>query len=248
MLVIDRNRGAKRGREARAALELDPNAPIGCLLDVVEGSLGWPVVVREMPEDVAGACWREDDNVVLHVNARHAWVRQRFTLAHEVGHAWCGHDGKLEVDSVKTISGGTTTPYEVQANAFAAELLLPKAAVEALGLEEPTLEEVVRIAAVYGVSAIVVLIRFRQAKRVSDERYELLKGEIDEQLHLPLYEAADIPMVDERLREIDELPYLSPALRGSALQAALAGEVSVDAAADASACDADVLQDAVARY
>jgi hypothetical protein len=168
-----------------------------------------------------------------------------FTLAHELGHAWCKHDGKLEVDTVTTLSGATTNPNEIQANAFAAELLLPKAAMDELDVTEPTLEHVVRIAAAYGVSAIVVLIRFGQCDRVSDGRYDDLKAEIDERLHLPLYDDLDLPIVDDRLAAIDRLPYLSPALDGSALAAAFRGDVSIAAAAGAAACDPAELETAV---
>jgi hypothetical protein len=105
----DANRGAKRAREARKDLGLDAAAPLACVLDVVEQRVGLPVVVAALPDGLAGACVPLGTSRLLWVNGSQAPVRQRFTLAHELGHAWCGHDGHLEVDTVATISGATTS-------------------------------------------------------------------------------------------------------------------------------------------
>ena len=129
MAGVDSRRGAKRAREARVELGLDPASPLRCLLTVVEERAGLPVVVS------ARAARRRRGRLLAArrrprscgSTARQPPVRQRFTLAHELAHAWCRHDGALEVDTWATLSGVTTTPYEVQANAFAAELLVPRA-------------------------------------------------------------------------------------------------------------------------
>ena len=83
---------------------------------------------------------------ILWVNGNQYAPRQRFTLAHEFGHAWIGHDGRLEADTVETLSGRTCNPLEVQANAFAAEFLVPKGGLDRFE-SEPTLEDVVALAA-----------------------------------------------------------------------------------------------------
>src|SRR4051794_14167342 len=127
MASIDTNRGAKRAREARRALGLPADAPLPCLLSVVEERAGQPVIVAALPTHVAGACYRSGDSAVLWVNGGQGLGRQRFTLAHELAHAWCAHDGAAGVDTVETLSGRTTNPYEIQANAFAAEFLVPRA-------------------------------------------------------------------------------------------------------------------------
>jgi hypothetical protein len=44
MSGLDRNRGAKRAREAREALGLRADAPLDCLLTAVEERAGLPVV------------------------------------------------------------------------------------------------------------------------------------------------------------------------------------------------------------
>src|SRR5215210_1050256 len=117
------NVGAKRARETRAALGLEQGAPVD-VLEVAEQRAGVPVVVARLPDAVAGCCWRDGERTLLWVNGAQPLVRQRFTLAHELGHLRCGHDG-MPVDSVAVVGGDTHDPREVQANAFAAELLAP---------------------------------------------------------------------------------------------------------------------------
>jgi Zn-dependent peptidase ImmA (M78 family) len=226
MAGIDVNRGAKRAREARAALGLEPAAPLACILDVVEDRARLPVVVTALPGEVAGACFHDGDRAVLWVNGSRSQSvpRRRFTLAHELGHVWCGHDGSVEVDTFATIGGRTSSPFEVQANAFAAEFLVPRAALDEAITREPTLEDAVIVAARFGVSAIMVVYRFKQLGLASERRIEQLAAEIEEKLHLDVAGALQLPSRRDRIATIEHLPYLSPALEGSALAAALRGD------------------------
>ena len=70
------------------------------------------------------------------VNNSHLRVRQRFSTAHELGHFALGHD-EIDVDhGIAAIFGSEEETFEVEgdlekeANAFATELLMPKAWVE----------------------------------------------------------------------------------------------------------------------
>ena len=222
------NRGAKRAREARRDLGLDPAAPLPCLLDVVERRAGLPVVVAALPAGVAGACHRGADGAVLWVNGRQFRPRQRFTLAHELAHAWCGHDGHDTVDSVTTLGGTTSDPLEIQANAFAAEFLVPRAAMQQLVAGPPSLDEVVTISAGFGVSAIVVLYRLKELGLVAAPRAAQLQAEIDERLHEEAFDRLGLVPLRDRLGALEHLPYLSPALDGTLLAAGLRGDAAVD--------------------
>lgn len=225
-MSLHRNRGAKRAREAREALKLDPVAPVPCLLDCVEKHADFRVVVASLAPGVAGAC---TSGPLLWVNGTQAPVRQRFTLAHELGHAWCKHDGHLVVDSIATLSGKTTNEHEIQANAFAAEFLIPRKAIEELaGDGDPTLDEVVLVAATYGTSALMTLFRFSQCGRLSDHRREELKAALDLGEHFEAYERLGCKPVEDRLGTLDESPYLSPALRGTRLAAVLRGDAAAE--------------------
>ena len=242
----DTNIGAKRARELRDELGLDPAAPVGCLLTTVEERMGLPVVFAALPDGVAGCCWRDGDAVVLWVNGTQPAVRRRFTLAHELGHVRCGHDAGVAVDTFATLSGRTTDSREVQANAFAAELLAPAAGVRELCDGEPTLEDVVRIAARYGISAIAALYRL-STLRLS-RRVEQLKREIEEGLVTEVWDRlAPEPVQDAiALVDPDALPRLSPALRGSALAGVARGRASIADAAAAAGCSPERLSSGAA--
>jgi hypothetical protein len=217
---LDTNRGAKRAREAREALGLDAGAPLECVLRAVERRCD--IVVCTLPDGVAGAY----AGGVVWVHGGEFVRRQRFTLAHEFGHAWIGHDAALAVDTIATLSGRTTNPLEVQANAFAAEFLVPRAGVTGRLDGEPTLEDVVRLAALYGVSAPMMLVRFRQVGIGSPERIARLQREVDAGEHVTLFGFLGLEPIDDALERIERLPYLSPRLRGSLLDAVVHGDAA----------------------
>jgi len=232
----DTNIGAKRARELRAELGLAPEEPVGSLLGLVEGRLGLPVAVASLPDDIAGCCWRDGERTVLWVNGTHPPVRMRFTLAHEAGHVRCGHDAGVAVDTPATLSGRSTDSREVQANAFAAELLAPAAGVRAMLDGEPTLDDVVRIAARHGISALAAL--FRLSTLRLSRRVDALRREIDDGLVMDVWQRLDPPPFADEIAAIGrgDLPRLSPAIAGGALAAIAAGRTSIEDAASAAGC------------
>jgi Zn-dependent peptidase ImmA (M78 family) len=75
-------------------------------------------VVRFPLESVDGILVVVEDQPTIGFNPSMAWVRRRFTIAHEIGHLLLGHtctDPDLDNDP------------EAEANQFAAELLMPLA-------------------------------------------------------------------------------------------------------------------------
>jgi Zn-dependent peptidase ImmA (M78 family) len=242
---LDTNRGAKRAREARARLGVDPAAPLACVLSLVEDAAGLPVVVAALPQDVAGASWRRGNSAVLWVNGEQPPVRQRFTLAHEFGHVCCGHEGAA-VDTPATLAGRSQDSREVQANAFAAELLMPRAGIAAMLRGDPGLDDVVRVAALHGVSTIAALYRCRTLGLLTWSRFERLRREIEHGLHREVWQHLGLEPLEDALSAIEEHPRLPPALEGSALAALLRGEASVSAAAAAAGCFAPTLGEAAA--
>jgi Zn-dependent peptidase ImmA (M78 family) len=244
----DTNTGAKRARQTREAVGLDASAPLECVLALAEERLGVPVVVAGLGPDIAGSCWRDgDDRTLLWVNGEQFVPRQRFTLAHEVGHVRCGHDGALPVEDTATLNTFHGDPREVQANAFAAELLAPAAGVRDFVDREPDLECVVGLAAWFGISTIAALYRLQTLGLVTKPRGTRLKREIDDGLHHAVWDAIEVPERDDGLsRAHDALPYVSPAIAGSALAAALRGDASIADAARSAGCDDELLSRALA--
>jgi Zn-dependent peptidase ImmA (M78 family) len=90
-----------------------------------------PIVEEALDRNVSGLLLRRDNSYAIGVNAAHSHVRQRFTIAHELGHLMLHPGRDLILDHVQlnlrdnTSSLGTDR-QERQANAFAAELLMPR--------------------------------------------------------------------------------------------------------------------------
>jgi len=79
----------------------------------------------------SGFILRDGRQTIIGVNTRTSRRRQRFTIAHEIGHLLL-HEGTLIVDHAvrvnwrDQVSGMATGTEEIQANTFAAELLMPR--------------------------------------------------------------------------------------------------------------------------
>lgn len=120
------------GRAEQAALDLlDKHGIDAPPIDVEKIARRLDVDVRYEPFDgeLSGALYRDvDERAVLGVNNWHAEVRQRFTIAHELGHLLL-HPDELFVDGVlkrDDESSLAIRSHEIEANAFAAELLMPR--------------------------------------------------------------------------------------------------------------------------
>lgn len=122
-------------------------------IEVVLGSL-------ESDENISGFYFREGERRVIGVNSAHARVRQRFTIAHELGHAIL-HDAEgLHLDQAFKFRDSRSSLAidrdEIDANAFAAELLMPedevRRAVATEDLDVNDEESISRLARHFGVS------------------------------------------------------------------------------------------------
>src|SRR5258708_38786327 len=95
------------------------------------------IVVRfgPLPDDLSGFLVHEDGKAIVGVNSRQAKARQTFTLAHELGH-FVLHPAINFVDRKFAYfrdhrSAAATDIKEMQANEFAAWLLMPARFIQA---------------------------------------------------------------------------------------------------------------------
>jgi len=96
----------------------------------VAKKLGFEVIPYDFPEQTSGVMMIEDGIQAIGVNENHALVRQRFSVAHELGHYLFGHDdfaggNKTFVDGSYNYADPQNR-QELEANEFAAELLMPE--------------------------------------------------------------------------------------------------------------------------
>ena len=116
--------------------------------------------------DISGFLYREHDKstAIIGVNASHHPNRQRFTIAHELGHFLLHTGDKVHVDRGFEIrlrsdeSSKGTDIDEKEANLFAAELLMPRHFIERdlaeIGSVDLTDEDTIKkLAGKYKVSA-----------------------------------------------------------------------------------------------
>lgn len=84
-------------------------------------------ISRAPHTEFSGMLIRKDGHALIGVNSSEARVRQRFTIAHELGHFFLHPNKDAFVDYRDNRKGGVArSPREKQANMFAAALLMPR--------------------------------------------------------------------------------------------------------------------------
>lgn len=106
---------------------ISPPVPV----DHIATILGSEIRYSPFDGNLSGMIFRGEDRIVIGVNSIHHPNRQRFTIAHEIGHLWL-HKGKeiyidrsFRVNLRDDVSSQGIDREEMEANRFAAELLMP---------------------------------------------------------------------------------------------------------------------------
>lgn len=95
-------------------------------------SLGTQIVFDNFDSDLSGILYRGKGAVIIAVNSTHSAKRQRFTIAHELGHLRLHEnqvmfvDKAVRVDRRDTKASAGIDDREIDANGFGAALLMPK--------------------------------------------------------------------------------------------------------------------------
>ena len=105
-------------------------------LEMIGEHLGAKIRIAPLDEELSGIIFIRDGMPIIGINAIHHPNRQRFTLAHEFGHlvlhkhlitSMVHVDKKLPFFMRDAKSATGTDKIEIEANQFAAELLMPEA-------------------------------------------------------------------------------------------------------------------------
>ena len=111
--------------------------------------------------DVAGAI--DYEKHIIFVNENDAPTRQRFTIAHELGHLALHESEGSQVDFRTQMHHVGSSEKEIETNAFAADLLMPiDKFVEAYGKYK---EYISAIASIFDVSVPAVQVRIKILKQ-----------------------------------------------------------------------------------
>jgi len=111
-----------------------------------------------------GAITRRLHDVLLEYDPQQPVVRQRYAIAHLIGHVVLGHLGdQLTVlrDPVANYSTKVSDPKELAANDFALQLLLPGSTLR-YAVESGLFNDVEHMARAFGVSQVALVWRLRQ--------------------------------------------------------------------------------------
>lgn len=121
---------AKRKAQALLAEAGITTAPVR--LEAVAATIGAQIFYEPFEgNDLSGMAYHQDDGEpVIGVNALHSPKRQRFTIAHEIGHLVLHTKDAIHVDETLPMfrterSSLAIDDKEIEANQFAAELLMP---------------------------------------------------------------------------------------------------------------------------
>jgi Zn-dependent peptidase ImmA (M78 family)/transcriptional regulator with XRE-family HTH domain len=126
----DVDQGAALAEAARGILGAAGTATIADqstddLLTAWERTFGVDIAITHLPPGLDGLAWQAGHFRLILVNRTDRWTRQRFTIAHELGHILARDAQELLLEA-EVAPGRQTGASEIRANAFAANLLLPE--------------------------------------------------------------------------------------------------------------------------
>ena len=119
----------------------------------------------------SGMIIKDENNIIIYYCEEESIERQRFTIAHELGHYVCGHlvgNKKMFRDGTKSYSRDNYDIQEYEANNYAAELLMPKYKVDFL-IEQEGMTDVIEMAQIFKVSPKAMMIRLKNLGWIDNE-------------------------------------------------------------------------------
>jgi Zn-dependent peptidase ImmA (M78 family) len=133
-------------------LQVDSYSGYELSLDKICNELNLNCFEADLDDGLSGLLLREEGTYSIYVNKNHAFSRQRFTIAHEIGHYVSylmdsfskdelEKEGRFEDKAVTFRKNGTYSDAETEANMIAAELLMPAVKVAELLKQELSPED-----------------------------------------------------------------------------------------------------------
>lgn len=152
--------------KAREVLDLYWDRKVPVDLDKIAGALGVQVKytypIDDNP-DVSGKLSFDlfSQLPICEINRFDISQRQRFTLAHELGHYLLGHGEQLDTNTKLYRNTNTSQSYEeMQANSFAAEIVMPEIAVDYF-IREKNITTIEALALSFDVSEVAMKYRLK---------------------------------------------------------------------------------------
>lgn len=140
--------------------------PIANLIHLLEAKGVRIVALRHEHSDIDAFCFSRDRVPYIFLNTSKSGERQRFDAAHELGHLVLHAEDNMEASESKV--------REMEANRFAASLLMPSSAVYAQSMASASLERVLAARSYWKVSAMAMTHRLHELHLLSDWQYRTM--------------------------------------------------------------------------
>ena len=207
-----RLRASVKATENWVRLGLDPDRPVE-IFGVIEDAEVW--LLFEPLKSLFGFFDRQGDAAGIVVHSKHPLSVQRFTAAHEFGHFALGHLQSQDTEKELFASVADLPLQEIEAQAFAAEFLMPlpvvNRALDRLGLASAPLDldpvSAYQLSLEVGGSYRAMVTQLRQLNKIGPADFERLRAwePVDIKLSIgqgerPTDPWADVWLLEDRWR------------------------------------------------
>lgn len=163
--------------QIRRAWNEDGYTPID-IFGIVNGWKEKNITILRYPlsDRISGMCTRVDEDIVICINSKTSYGRQRFTLAHELYHVL--YENIVGQVICNKSMGDNQTDSEKEADKFASYLLMPYDALfqyAANNNQEWTLENVIEAEQFFQISHLAMVFRLTSNGFIDDKKAESLK-------------------------------------------------------------------------
>ena len=135
------------------------------------------LITMEMPSSMSGMCVKTESEIIIAVNSAMSLGRQRFTIAHELYHAYFDKSMMTYVCMQSIV--GKKSESEKEADQFASFFLAPYSALDMyqnnIALQQWDIDTIVTAEQFYGISHQAMLFRLFSENRISQVEYDVFK-------------------------------------------------------------------------
>ena len=183
--MLDKMSLSNKARELRENLGVDPDSPVD-IFALVQNIEDLTLIFYPLSKNISGACYKGEDSKLILINSNMSVGRQRFSLAHELFHAY--YDENIET-SLSFSQIGSGDEREKEADQFASYFLLPQYSLEKIiknkNNKRLDLEDIIRLEQYFGLSHQAMLYRLLDEGFISkDEKNSMQTGIISKAARL----------------------------------------------------------------
>lgn len=183
--MLDRMSLSNKARELRENLGVDADSPVD-IFALVQNIEDLSLIFYPLSKNISGACYKGEDSKLILINSNMSVGRQRFSLAHELFHAY--YDENMET-SLSLSQIGSGDEREKEADQFASYFLLPQYSLEKIiknkNNKRLDFEDIIRLEQYFGLSHQAMLYRLLDEGFISkDEKNSMQTGIISKAARL----------------------------------------------------------------